>query len=268
MHNTARKLIAAAALAAAATPALAVFSVTDTALDGSFSLSPILYGDGTGGAFVQPYLFTTDLGGTAAGPKTYASGAGIDYSYSFTGNGTSQLDFTYHFANTRSSGSLFPNVTGLRFMLDVGALGSLDAFTPSDHPSQNWLAQVAGDPDKRQLGDYFASPLASQIAGSNGLNDGANSCGSSCTTDLGLEWDLAQLAPGESWDVHVRMLDSALNVSGGRYLRADSLDVPGNLLIVGNPVLAAIPEPELYSLLVAGLALLEFRRRRMTPRVR
>ena len=263
-----KKLIAAAVLAAAATPALAVFSVTDTALDGSFSITPISYGNGAAGAFVQPYFFTTDVGGAAAGPKTYTSGAGIAYSYSFTGNGTHELDFTYHFANTRSSGDLFPNVTGLRFMLDVGAIGSLDASTPHDVPSQNWPAKAAGDPDKRQVGDFFAGAIASQIAGSNSLNDGANSCGAFCTTDLGLEWDLAQLAPGESWDVHVRMLDSALNVSGGRYLRADSLDVPGNLLIVGNPTIAAIPEPEIYSLLVAGLALIEFRRRRMTPRAR
>src|SRR5437868_5785518 len=109
------KLIAAAVLAAAATPAFALFTVNDTALDGSFSLSPITYGNGAGGAFVTPFLWTSDLAGTAAGPKAYTSGAGIDYSYSFTGNGTSELDFTYHFANTRSTGDLFPNVTGLRF---------------------------------------------------------------------------------------------------------------------------------------------------------
>ena len=94
-----------------------------------------------------------------------------------------------------------------------------------------------------------------------------NTCGTSCITDLALEWDLALLTPGQSWDIHVKLLDRALLVTGGRYLQATSLDVPGNLLIVGNPTLA-IPEPEIYTLVMAGLALIEFRRRRMTKRAR
>jgi len=264
MVNT-RKLIAAAALAAAAGPALATFTVNDTFLDGSFS--PIAYGDGSAGAFVTPFLFTGDLGGNALPAKQYVTGAGIDYGYSVTGSGTSHVDLFYHFANTRSPVSLFPNVTDARFMLDVIAAGS-GAFTPSDHPSQSWPAKAAGDPDKRQASDTFANPLTTFIGTNNTLNDGSNTCGPSCTTDLALEWDLALLKPGESWDIHVTLLDSALNVTGGRFLRADSLDVAGNLLIVGNPTIAAIPEPEIYSLFAAGLALLEFRRRRMTKRER
>jgi hypothetical protein len=270
MPRTPLKLVAAAALAAAAAhagPALATLTVNDTALDGSFSLTPIAYGNGAASAYVTPFLYTGDLGGFAQPAKTYANGGGINYSYSFTGSGTSEVDLTYHFMNARSPASVFPNVTDARFMLDVIAAGS-GAFPPTDKPSENWPAKAAGDPDKRQVSDASLNPLNTYIGNNNTLSDGTSTCGASCTTDLALEWDLAQLTPGQSWDIHVKLLDSALLVTGGRYLRADSQDVAGNLLIVGNPTLLAIPEPEIYTMVLAGLALLEFRRRRMTKRAR
>lgn len=265
MLKTARKLLAASLVALGAGhagPALAVFAVNDTFLDGSFD--QVAYGNGMGGAFITPFLFSTDLGNTQAA-ATQVMGAGINYSYALTGNGTSVLGLSYHFQNVRDPGSLFPNVTGLRFMLSVLAVGDVNTFSPADQASQNWPAKVAGDPDKRQIEDLNQNSLNSLIVNNNGLTDGANNCGMlGCTAQLGLEWDLAQLTPGQSWDIHLRLLDSAALVAGGRYLRANSLDVPGNLLVVGNPLL--IPEPEVYALLLAGFAALALRRRRALSR--
>jgi PEP-CTERM motif-containing protein len=260
MLKTARSLLATATLALAAGhagPALAVFGVNDTFLDGSFD--GIAYGNGGAGAFafVTPFLFTSDLGNTQAA-ATQVAGAGINYSYSFSGNGTSQLGLTYSFTNIRDPGSLFPDVTGLRFMLSVLAVGDLSA--PTDVASQSWPAKAPGDPDKRQIQEASSNSLNNIIVANNGLIDGANNCAAGCLANLGLEWDLAQLAPGEAWKINVRLLDDATFVTGGRYLRADSLSIPGNLLIVGSPLLV-IPEPETYALLLVGLAGLALRRR-------
>src|SRR4051812_3399864 len=121
----AQKLIAAAMLAAAATPAFAVLTVNDTAVDGSFAIDPITYGNGAGAAYVSPYLYAGgNLGGGASPAAEYVLGAGIDYSYSFTGSGSSQVDLFYHFTNTRAADSLFPNIVDARFFLDVLAAGS------------------------------------------------------------------------------------------------------------------------------------------------
>lgn len=259
MLKPARKLFAAAALALAAGhagPALAAFGVTDIWLDGSFT--DIAYGNG-GAAFITPFLYSSDLGSTQAA-GTQVLGAGIDYSYSFSGNGTSQLDLAYSFTNVREPTALFPSVTDARFILSVLAMGDALQFFPTDLASQSWPAKAAGDPDKRQIQDLNAGALNNLIVTNNGLVDGANNCGAGCIATLGLEWDLALLAPGETWDIHVRLLDDATFVTGGRYLRADSLDIPGNLLLVGNPTLV-IPEPHTYALLLAGLALLGLRRR-------
>jgi len=234
----------------------AILTVTDSFKDGSFSGSDITYGNGDGEAFVTPLLFTADLGNT----KTASSqvvGAGIDYAYSFSGGGTAPVKLQYTFTSTRKVTDPFPNVTGLRFMLDVIAVGTSTSFPPTDKASQSWPAAVAGDPDKRQIQDLNAGALNSLLVSNNGVTDNAitpNCIAAGCTTDFGLEWDRATLAPGQTWTINLSLVDNPALVIGGRYLRADSVDVPGNTLFVGNPTV--VPEPHRYAMLLAGIAML------------
>jgi len=235
--------------------AFAVINVTDSLLDGSFADADITYGDGSGEAFVTPLLFATDFGNTQPA-KTQVSGAGIDYSYSFSGAGTSAVELDYTFTSTRKPTDPFPDVTGLRFMLDVIAYGSNAAVT-TDKATQQWPGAVAGDPDKRQIQDLNIGALKSLLISNNGIgvNDGMNNCApAGCTTNFGLEWDLATLAPGQTWSIKVKLVDSPALVNGGRFLRADSVDVQGNTLIMGNPTL--VPEPITWMMLLAGFVLL------------
>jgi hypothetical protein len=238
--------------------ASAIITVTDHNGDGSFGSKfhpdDITYGDGSGEAFVTPLLFTTDLGDTKTA-KTQVGGAGMNYSYLVTGGGTSPLKLQYTFTSTRLTTDTFPNVTGLRFMLDVIAFGS-SAFVTTDVATQKWPpVPVAGDPDKRQIQDLNVGALNTLLVSNNGVTDNANNCAlTGCTTDFGLEWDRATLTPGQSWTINVTLVDNPALVSGGRYLRADSVDVPGNVLFVGNPTL--VPEPSSYAMLLAGVAML------------
>jgi hypothetical protein len=238
-----------------ASSAFAVINVTDSFKDGSFANTDITYGDGSGEAFISPLLFATDFGNTQPA-KTQVTGAGIDYSYSFSGSGTSTVELDYTFTSTRKSTDAFPNVSGLRFMLDAIAYGS-NAFVTTDQASQSWPAAIAGDPDKRQIQDLNIGALKSLLISNNGIgiNDGANNCApAGCTTNFGLEWDLATLAPGQTWNIKVKLVDDPALVNGGRFLRADSVDVVGNTLVVGNPTL--VPEPITWMMLLVGFALL------------
>jgi len=203
--------------------------MTDNNKDGSFVNSDITYGNGTGQAFITPLLFTSDFGNTKPAAQQVV-GAGIDYAYSFTCSGISVVELNYTFTNMRKPGDLFPDVNGLRFMLDATAFGSA-ALTTTDKASQNWPTASLGDPDKRQIQDLNQGALNTILVSNNAVTDSANNCApAGCTTDFGLEWDLKKLTPGESWTIRVSLVDNPSLVTGGRYLRADSVDVVGNSL--------------------------------------
>jgi len=233
--------------------ASATILVTDNNKDGSFVNSDITYGNGTGQAFITPLLFTSDFGNTKPAAQQVV-GAGIDYAYSFTGSGSSVVELNYTFTNMHKPGDLFPDVNGLRFMLDATAFGSA-ALTTTDKATQNWPTASLGDPDKRQIQDLNQGALNTILVSNNAVTDSANNCApAGCTTDFGLECDLKKLTPGESWTIRVSLVDNPSLVTGGRYLRADSVDVVGNSLIVGAP--NVVPETSSFLTLLTGLALL------------
>lgn len=259
------KTLAAFALTAGlayAGAASATILVTDNDSDGSFLFDDITYGNGTGRAFVTPLLFTSDFGNTQpaatqVGGVHNPGAAGIDYSYGFsTGSGAPVVNLTYTFANVRDPKAAFPDVNGLRFMLDVTPHGSSVSPT-TDKATQNWPGAVAGDPDKRQIQDLGAGALNTILVSNNGVSDGtfSNNCiTTGCTTDFGLEWDRTVLKPGETWTIKVTLVDDPALVTGGRWLKAESLDGTGNVLVVGNPTL--VPEPGSYAMLLGGIAIL------------
>ena len=233
----------------------AIFTVTDSSKDGSFTGSDITYGNGDGAAFVTPLLFTADLGNTKPA-SSQVVGAGIDYLYSFSGGGSSPVKLQYTFTSTRKVTDPFPNVTGLRFMLDVIAAGS-STFPPTDKASQSWPAAVAGDPDKRQIQDLNAGALNSLLVSNNGVTDNAitPSCvAAGAPRTSGWSGIVRRWLPDRRGPSTSQLVDNPALVSGGRYLRADSVDVPGNTLFVGNPTV--VPEPSRYAMLLAGIAML------------
>jgi putative cofactor-binding repeat protein len=236
-------------------PAFATILISDNNKDGSFSGTDISYGDGSANAVITPLLFISDFGNTKT-PADQTQGAGIGYSYHIGGSG-SLREIDYTFTNNRKPSDLFPDVNGLRFMLDVIAFGSGNATT-TDKASDHWaVSKAPGNPDKRQIQDFNAAPLSPILVSNNGIpTDGGNNCApAGCTTDFGFEWDLNKLTPGQSWTIAVSLIDNPSLVNGGgRYLQADSVDVAGNTLIVGDPAL--VPEPRSYVLLAIGLSLL------------
>ncbi len=237
-------------LSIAAGPALAITKF-DSLGNGGFVNNDITYGVG-GRAFVTPLLYVEDYGNTK-GAQDQLLGSGIDYSYMADLASSHVLNLTYTFTNNRDPGDLFPDMNGMRFMLDVIAYGSTLSPT-KDLPSENWPAAVAGDPDKRRIQNLASGALNTILVNQNGIAvDGANNCLSGCTTDFALEWDRLVLKPGELWTVGLAFVDDPLLVGGGRWLRADSLDGTGNTLIFGN--LQPVPEPNSYALLIAGLVL-------------
>ena len=269
MSKSGRSTLAAVAIAFALCPGVDAFAAlslvggSDIFLDGSFELA---YGDGDGSgtAFVTPYLFASGSG-NAATASGYAGGAqlGYSYSYSFAGAAPSVFEVDYTITNNRNATDPIPNATDLRLLIDVLAYGSAAAIT-TDIPSSQWDPARPGDPSARQIQDANVDTFGAILPATNALSNGADNCAAAgCTTDLGLEWDLPLLGPGQSWNVKLLLVDDPALVSGGRYLRADSVDVPGNVLIAGAPVLSAVPEPDPWSLLAVGTLSLGLLRRRI-----
>jgi hypothetical protein len=250
--------------------ASATITVTDSNFDGSFGTvfpGDITYGNGSMQAVVTPLLFAHEFGNTQPA-ATQVGGANVTYSYGFGGSGTSVVSLDYTFVNNRTASDIPPTLTDLRFMLDVIALGT-DNSQKNGVVTQNWPAAVPGDPSARQAQDLGAGALIPILQSNNRVTDNAFSAScltpGGCSTDFGLEWDRASLAPGESWTVHLSLVDNPALVTGGRWLKTSSVDVASNVLIVGNPNL--VPEPESYAMLLAGLALLATLGRRRFSRL-
>jgi hypothetical protein len=226
----------------------------------AISLDPGLgvdYGDGrfdyltygsTGTAFVSPLLYLGALDALPFGvtkPPTEQESPDLGYSVSHSAFGASTLDISYAITNTTVASTF----SDLRFMINAQVDGS---STFMDSVSEVWSAQIAGDPDRRQIAEYDGlNPLLNQIRTGNGVTEGPNPCLVACDADLALQWNRATLSPGETWSINLRLVDDPALVLSGRYLMATSLDTAGTQLVIGNPQL--VPEPQTYLLLAAGL---------------
>lgn len=235
-----------------ATPAPAAFNLPggDVWLDGSFQ--GFTYGF-AGVANLTPRLYVGELGETLP-PFDQILGTGLEFSYAPPVFGASVLTVTYTLTNND-----FDAWHDLRFFLDLkakGQAGSLDTGAATGFG----IPPKAGEPDQFRIFDFDAAgdkPLQLIEAG-NALNGtSAAACAVGCYTDLALQWNLAELAVGNTWQITATLVDNPALVGGGRYLSATSLGSDGSQIFFGS--VQPVPEPETYLMLLAGLGLVAWR---------
>jgi hypothetical protein len=237
-----------------AAPALAVVNQPggDIFFDGSFQ--GLTYGS-SGAADLMPLLYIGDFASTLP-PLTQISGTLLDFPIPTPAFGSSAVSITYSITNNES----LP-YNDLRLMLNLHAKGQPAAL---DLGAAQGLGGP-GSPDAHQIFDFNApgdKPLQ-RITTANGLNGTiAPDCASvtGCFTDLALQYNRAQLGPGETWTVSVMLVDDPSLVAGGRYLVAETLGSGGDQIFFGNVTL--VPEPQTYAMLLAGIGVLALLRRR------
>lgn len=207
---------------------------------------------------VLPLLYVGDLGDT--GPaKAWLLGTDLSFDYQVAGIGTSVVTITYQVTNDEFSSGPFND---LRLMVSTRAKGEPRALDTAGAAGFGG-APAAGDPAQFRIFDFAApgDPPSSQIIAADALN-GTNACGpGGCYPEMALQWNLASIAPGETWTVSFLLVDDPSLVVGGRYVQSTSLGASGQQLVFGNPLL--VPEPGTYVLMLAGLGTILLAARRL-----
>lgn len=223
----------------------------DSLLNGGFD--DINYG-ATGLAYVTPLLYTGDLGVTES-PTSTATTTGLTYDYTVNGLGSSLATIEYVIGNEGPA-----TFTDLRFMVDLQPDGSSSFNDEGRIVPDPWPPAEPGDPDQFQIAE-FTENLAADIVNNNGLN-GLDSCGGSCDLEFALQWNLAQILPGEVWSITVGLSDDGQSLSG-HYLQAASVDTADTVLTFSGQA-AVVPLPPalvLFGSALGGLWGLARRRR-------
>jgi len=214
-----------------------------------------------GRANVTPLLYIDTFAETKTATEAVL-GTDLSFDYEVLGIGTSAVTVSY--SVTHNGDELFSDpFDDLRLIVATrakGQQGSLDTAAPIGFGAP----PSSGDPVQFRVLDADAPGQSTLdiLLGANALN-GANACGADCFPELALQWNLASIAPGETWTVSWMLVDDPSLIAGGRYLQSASLGASGQQLYFGNPVL--VPEPGTYALLLAGIGLLALRQRRRAP---
>ncbi|MCC6533303.1 MAG: PEP-CTERM sorting domain-containing protein [Burkholderiales bacterium] len=227
----------------------------DTLLNGAFN--NIRYGpSGTGEAFLTPLLsFAPDV---MQSPRAHADVTELSFQYATSGLGTPSFVVSYSLHND-SAATTFSD---LRFVVNVEPTGSPGLGSFLDNVIGVWGPKGPFDPDAREIDAYSPDPITSlpgRIISNKGVNDGANGCAGPCDADFALQWNRAQLAPGETWRIGLMLSDSPGAPASQRFLRAVSADDANTMLTI-----SAVPEPAEYVLFGVGLGVLALLRRRPT----
>lgn len=247
--------LAAAALLAAGTAQAAVGTPATTEFGGS--MADIAYGNGGNIFQLEPMLFLLGLG-DSGNPQTVANrNAALQYSFSVSGAGTGLMTIDYRLRNTSASETF----NQLRFMVFANPDGAADFM---DTLSESWGPATAGDPVLRE-GRAYVDPVSGIKPGfglNNNLSEGLQpldpDCGAApgCDATVGLQWNAALLAPGETFHLRLGLSDDGQALSK-RFLQATSVSDPGTVLTFsGTGVVTAVPEPGAVWMLLAGLGVL------------
>ncbi len=219
----------------------------DIYLNGAFD--EINYGT-TGLLYLTPYLYTGELSVTES-PTTTATTTDLTYSYAIENLGSSMATVTYRIGNEGSD--VF---TDLRFIVDAQADGSSSFSDSAETVPSPWGAASPGDPDQFQIAD-FNDDLPNTLGANNGLN-GSDTCGGTCDVDFALQWNLAQINPGDVWSIAVGISDDGQTLST-RFLSATSVDTANTVLTFsGQASVSQVPLPPAFALYLLGLSTIGF----------
>jgi hypothetical protein len=224
--------------------------------DGSFT--ELSYG-ASGLAYVTPWLYVGDFAATDS-PSNQAAVSLLDFAQppAVSGLGTPAMEVTYSFTNNDSLA-----FHDLRFMLNVEASDTAAPNYDIDEGLAIWGTKSADDPDQYEIAvyDLFApGGIPDSILG--GTLHGTNTCVAPCDVDTALQWNLASLEPGQTWQVLVHLSDDGSAVSS-RYLQAASNLDPVSTTLTFSGTAAVVPLPSTLVLLGSALAgILGFVRRR------
>jgi len=178
------------------------------------------------------------------------------------GAGSADLLVQYRLRNI--TGAAFP---AIKFIAAVNPDGDTVDFR--DVPE---VHMVAGLGEPSQFGvDQFSllGGLSADI--SAGQLDGGNHCGTPCDVFFALQWEIPSLQPGDTAVVTVKLGDNLLGSPLSQsFLAARQANAAGEIVdpvdnflrFSGTVSIVPIPEPETWTMLLAGLGLLAFLRYR------
>jgi hypothetical protein len=254
--NSKNKLRALAAIALACCGLSAHAAVTlpggDIFLTGE--LDDVNYGT-QGIADGKVTLGISELGGTLPPEQQVLGVPELSYSYSLSGLGSGLLTIEYVITNAASS---LKTWTNLSFSFFAQVDGEQTNFI--DAVGETWGAKQAGDPDKRQsqawdgtsegsLSNTWSKPGGAPAGEGTAVSP---ACATGCDAELALQWSLAALNPGESFIVRVGLSDDGQHLSS-RYFTTTGAGLAETLTISGTASVVAVPEPQTWAMLLAGV---------------